>query len=52
MPEDAALWDDGRHNTPEGARLKAEKFAAFVHERFLTPETIGETGFGSSDFLD
>ena len=39
MSPDPRLWDDGRHNTPEGARKKAELFAAFIHTTYLSPST-------------
>ena len=35
MPLDDELWRDGRHVTEEGARRKAELFAAFIHENLL-----------------
>jgi lysophospholipase L1-like esterase len=35
MTCDPALWDDGRHNTAAGARLKAELFAAFLDAHVL-----------------
>lgn len=36
MPLDVELWDDGVHNTAAGARKKAELFAAFVAQHFLS----------------
>ena len=45
MPEDEALWADGRHNSEAGARKKAELFAAAILERFgpaLAPHAHAE----------
>jgi hypothetical protein len=36
MPTEVEFWADGRHNTEAGAARKAELFAAFVHDRFLS----------------
>jgi len=35
MPGDTKYWNDGQHVNEAGARLKAEQFAGFIHERFL-----------------
>jgi lysophospholipase L1-like esterase len=36
MPLDLEYWSDGVHNTAAGARRKAELFATFIAERFLS----------------
>lgn len=36
MTKEAAVWSDGRHVNEEGARMKAEMFAAFIDEHFLS----------------
>ena len=35
MPTEKRFWKDGRHVNAEGARVKAELFAAFIEPRFL-----------------
>lgn len=41
MPRDLPLWDDGVHNTAEGAARKAELFAEFLAARFLATPSGG-----------
>ncbi|MDA2920095.1 SGNH/GDSL hydrolase family protein [Desulfobacterota bacterium AH_259_B03_O07] len=37
MPRDKKYWTDGRHVNEEGALIKAELFANYIHEKGLIP---------------
>lgn len=39
MSADVKYWEDGRHVNYDGAQLKAELFAEFIHQQQLIPES-------------
>lgn len=41
LPDDPALWLDGRHLTPAGTHEQAAQYAAFIAEAGLLPATAG-----------
>jgi lysophospholipase L1-like esterase len=48
MSTNLRYWADGRHVNEEGARLKAELFAAFLHEQALVPAPADDGVLGDT----